>query len=177
MAAAALTFVMSHPAVAQESAGNLYPGVISYIVARAGTIPAGAPTHGLAAALDTSSSTVRAGQPIVLSLEVRNTSKQMQWLYRPNIPCTYSFTVTNLRSGRSTTVAPSDCGDLYGSPVDGLSPGESLFLKFRFSEEAIAKPAHYRISLSSCTWYPKLDVAPPHTLKIASTAVNVDVMP
>jgi hypothetical protein len=174
--AAAIILLTTFSAVAQESAGSLYPGVISSLVAPAGNISVGAAAHGFAASLSASPSTVRAGQPIVLSLEVRNVSKHTQWLYRPECPENYTFVVTNLRSGQAATVDASDCGDLFGSPIAGLDPGESEFLRFKFSDQVIARPARYRISLASVTWYPNSDAAP-QKLKLGSTAVNVTVSP
>jgi hypothetical protein len=160
--------------VAQDGAGNLYPGVIGYSVAAAGAMLVGVPAHGLAAALAGSPSVIHPGQTIQLSLEVRNVSKQMRWLYIPNMPCSYSFSVTDLHSLRPVEVVPSNCGDIYGSQIEGLSPGESAYLKFKFTEEAVAQPGRYEIHLASMWWYPKPD-ALPETLRIVSTSFNVTV--
>lgn len=176
LTAGVVTLFTTIPAVAQQSEAGLYPGVVSALLAPASNASVGAPSYGLAAALDTSPSAVHSGRPIVLSLELRNVSKQLRLVYRPECPENYTFVVTNLRSGRSTMVNGPDCGDLYGSPIQGLNPGESQFLKFKFSGKAFAEPVRYRIRLASVTWYPSSNSAP-QKLELGSTAVIVTIRP
>ena len=165
------------PVLAKAAGVNAIPNVVSFTIASSSRTSVGPASHGLAAAITTTSAVVRSGQPVVLSLEIRNVSRVNQWLYRPHEPCNYSLTVKHLESGRSATVAPLGCSDgEYSTAADGLDPGQSAFLQFRFSDPSISKPGHYQISLHSVLWYPTLDAAV-STLNIRSKPLAILVTP
>ncbi len=131
------------------------PNVVSYaLVPSAAASRGGSAARGLVVSLSAATSTVRMKQPILLTIEINNVSSTEQFLFAPNAPCTYKFSITDLSTNKVNLVHPDDCfGDLYQIPIEFLSPGFATRLEWNFEHQVMDKPGRYTVAVQSISWY------------------------
>jgi hypothetical protein len=131
------------------------PNVVSYLlVPSAAASRGGSAAHGLVVSLSAATSTVRMKQPMLLTIEISNASSTKQFLFAPNAPCTYKFSITDLSTNKVNLVHPDDCfGDLYRVPIEFLSPGFATRLEWNLENQVMDKPGRYTVTVQSISWY------------------------
>ena len=102
--------------------------------------PAGSPAHGFALALTADNSAVALGQPVWITLEVRNVTGMLQYAstFARGDSEAFQFSVVNSSSHQVAARNPKSAfgSDSIGGPMSGLPvpATNSMFLKFQINE-------------------------------------------
>lgn len=110
--------------------------------------PSGPETNGFALSLQANSS-YYAGQPVMVTLEVRNITGITQHLLLGARDSSYQFSVINTSTGRSAARRPSRSQlDSLGGPSSGrpIPPGHSKFVTIDLADLYVLGPGQYRVT-------------------------------
>jgi len=155
------------------------PGVVRYAVVPASEAKLGGDAvQGLTTALRGPSSPVTVSQPVLLAVNIVNNSPAVQFLWAPNAPCAYVFSITNLSTNKMADVRPPQCFEnLYSPPIERLSPGTATLLEFELeSQELSGAPGRYEVRVRSIASYTGEEMTSMEDLKIASNPVSIVVV-
>jgi hypothetical protein len=141
-------FVSAFALVGVSTSAAIQPNG-DFKVSTSAATPVGAAIRGMALSLTENTATVREGQDLKLTIEVRNVSSQAIRVPFPWLKCSYELAITFSASKSQKSYREDDC-DIYNLNPKIIQPGQSSFLTFavRTSDLAFNGPGLYNVRVA-----------------------------